>query len=268
MKQDISFFFDLDASTYGDKGVAVYQFKDELVDEFISECVLPFRQAYISDEDLDAGVSENVWADREEGTKMKVPTKPYLKSGEFAEILLYFLSQSLWCPDVNIAPLKWRWKENQDVPCHLTDIVMAKCDDESKPTTDDYLYFVESKAKASALPGNSMDSVMNDAIGGAVKDSVSRAGKIVPYLITKYSHDKEYDMARKIGRFKDSTEVAYRRFFNAAIVVDKGQLESHIGNITADSLKAAQDNKISLFAVPIADLKTVYERMFDELVKV
>ncbi len=268
MALDISRFFDLDVTTYADKGVDVYKFKDGLIDEFVSELVLPFRQAYITDEELDAGIAEGVWKNREEGARMKAPTKPNLKSGEFAEILLYFMSLCLRCPDVNILPMKWRWKENQDMPCHLTDIVLAKCDDEKKPATEDYLYFVESKAKATTLPQTSKDSVMNDAIGGAVNDSVSRAGKTVTYLITKFVHDKDYDMARKIGRFKDSTKVAYKRFSNAAIVVDKEQLNKHIENITADNLKTAQKNNIKLFAVPIANLKTVYERIYDEAVKV
>lgn len=268
MALDISRFFEIDNTSYSDKEVIVYKFKDGQIDEFVSEFILPFRQAYITDEELDTGVAEGVWENREEGTRMKVPTKANLKSGEFAEILLFFISQCLRCKDVNIVPLKWRWKENQDMPCHLTDIVLAKCNDENNPTTDDYLYFVESKAKATALPLKSKDSVMNDAIGGAVKDSVSRAGKTVTYLITKFVHDKEYDKARKIGRFKDSTEVAYQRLSNAAIVVDKNQLDKHIENITADSLEDARRNNIRLFAVPIADLKAVYERMYQEAVKV
>lgn len=268
MEQDISRFFNQDATTYVEKGVIVYQFKDELIDEFVLDFVLPFRQSYISDEELDAGVAEGVWANREEGTKMKLPTTPPLKSGEFAEILLYYLSLCLRCTDVNIAPLKWRWKENQNTPCHLTDIVLAKCIDEKNPTTDDYLYFVESKAKAIPLSDKSKDSVMNDAIDGAVKDSVSRVGKTIPYLITKYVHEKEYDKARKLGRFKESTEVEYKRYSNAAIVVDKNSIDIHIKNITSDKLTEAQKNKISLFAVPIAELKSVYERMYDEAVKV
>ena len=116
------------------------------------------------------------------------------------------------------------------MPCHLTDIVLAKCYDENNPTTNDYLYFVESKARATSLLPNSKDSAMNDAIDGAMKDNVSRAGKTVTYLISKYAHEEKYDMARKIGRFKDSTEVPYLRFSNAAIVVDKSQLEKQLKN--------------------------------------
>ena len=267
MPLDISRFFNIDTTTYAGKGVVVYGFKDELLDEFVSEFLLPFRQAYISNEDLDAGVKEGVWMDKAEGISYHVPTKANLQSGEFSEILLYYLSLCMRCTDVNVAPLKWRWKENQDMPCHLTDIVLIKCDDENNPQTTDYLYFVESKGKAVA-PSKNADSVMNAAILGAENDSVSRAGKTVTYLITKYSKDKEYDKARKVGRFKDSVSVAYQRYSNAAIVVEKDSLDHHISKITDENLDKARKNNISLFAVPIENMKAVYERMYNEVVNV
>ena len=153
------------------------------------------------------------------------------------------------------------------MPCHLTDIVLIKCDDENNPQTTDYLYFVESKGKAVA-PSKNADSVMNAAILGAENDSVSRAGKTVTYLITKYSKDKEYDKARKVGRFKDSVSVAYQRYSNAAIVVEKDSLDHHISKITDENLDKARKNNISLFAVPIENMKAVYERMYKDVVNV
>lgn len=267
MPLNISRFFDIDTDTYADKGVVVYGFKDELLDEFVSEFLLPFRRGYISDDELEAGIAEKVWVDKKEGISTQIPAKAHLKSGEFSEILLFYLSHCLRCPDANVAPLKWRWKENQDMPCHLTDIVLIKCDDEMNPKTDDYLYFVESKGKANA-PSQNGESVMNAAIEGAENDSVSRAGKTVTYLITKYSKDKEYDKARKVRRFKDSVNVGYLRYSNAAIVVEKESLDHHITKITADNLDRARRNNISLFAVPIDNMKALYERMYNEVVNV
>ena len=87
---DISRFFDVDVVTYKDKGVIVYSFKDGLLDEFVADFVLPFRQAYISDQELDEWVANQVLVDREEGVKMLLPTKAYLKSGEFARLLLFW----------------------------------------------------------------------------------------------------------------------------------------------------------------------------------
>jgi hypothetical protein len=109
---------------------------------------------------------------------------------------------------------------------------------------------------------------MNAAILGAENDSVSRAGKTVTYLITKYSKDKEYDKARKVGRFKDSVSVVYQRYSNAAIVVEKDSLDHHISKITDENLDKARKNNISLFAVPIENMKAVYERMYKEIVNV
>jgi hypothetical protein len=48
MPLDISRFFTIDDTIYADKGVVVYGFKDELLDEFVTEFLLPFREAYIS----------------------------------------------------------------------------------------------------------------------------------------------------------------------------------------------------------------------------
>lgn len=265
---DISRFFTLDDTTYADKGIAIYSFKDDLLDEFVSETLLLFRRAYISDEDLNAGVEELVWEDETEGVSAQIPTKAFLQSGEFAEILLFYLSLSMRCPDVNVAPLKWRWKENPDTPCHLTDIILLKCNDERNPSTDDYLYFVESKAKALPPRQDTPHSVMNAAIEGSVNDSVSRVGKTVPYLITKYSKEKDYDKARKVGRFKDSVEVEFQRYSNAAIVVEKSSLNHHISKITKENLEKARRNNISLFAVPIENMKALYQRMYREVVNI
>lgn len=267
MPLDISRFFEMDSDTYADKGVVVYGFKDELMNEFVLEFLLPFRDAYISKEELDAGIAEEVWANEKEGISAQIPTKAHLQSGEFSEILLFYLSHCLRRADANVAPLKWRWKENQDMPCHLTDIILIKCDDERNPKTGDYLYFVESKGKALA-PSKNAESVMNAAIEGAENDNVSRASKTVTYLITKYTKEKEYDKARKVGRFKDSVNVEYQRYSNAAIVVEKSLLDHHITNISAENLEKARRNSISLFAVPIDNMKALYERMYNEVVNV
>lgn len=269
MTFDISPYFDVDKDTYIDKCIVVYKFKDGLTDKFVSEYILPFRRSYISDEELKSGIDEKIWASSIEGVAMHFPSKPYLQSGEFSEILLYFISLCMRCQDANIAPLKWRWKENQDTPCHLTDIVIAKCKDEQNPSVDDYLYFVESKAAATPLSKTSTSSVMNDGIEDAVKDSVSRIGKTIPYLITKYTKEKEYEKARLIKRFRDSVDVVeYKRYSNAAIVVDSESLDIHMKNLTKDNLKQAQKHTISLFAVPIKDMKALYERVYAESLKV
>lgn len=69
-------------------------------------------------------------------------------------------------------------------------------------------------------------------------------------------------------RFDDSVDVDYKRFSNAAIVVEKDSLKQHVENITADYVDLAKLNCINLFAVPIESIKAVYERMYKEVVNV
>ena len=266
MEFDIGKYFVEDGITYKEKGVTVYQFKDELVEEFVKEFLLPFRQAYISDEDLDNGVENEVWTDKVEAISEQIPTLPNLQSGEFSEILLYFISICFRCPEANVIPLKWRWKENQDTPCHLSDIVLMKCMDDENPSEEDFMYVVESKGKAVAPSKNSKFSVMNDAIDGSSKDYVSRSGKMVAYMRKWYNREKNYNMARKVKRFGDSVEVDYQKRYNAAIVVERESLTTHVDNIKEEKLKEAEKNGISLIAVPIRNMKKVYERMYSEVI--
>ena len=260
-------FFVIDNTTFADKGVVVYSFKDELVNEFVLNFLLPFRQAYIADENLEDGLAHKDWDCREEAIGEQLPTKASLRSGEFSEILLYYLSICFRCPDANVKPLKWRWKENQDQPCHLSDIVMMKCEDPEHPSKEDYMYVVESKSKAIPPSRNSNSSVMNNAIKGAVKDYASRSGKMIAYLRKWYNREGRHDIVKKVKRFGDSVNVDYDKRYHAAIVVDRDSLQHHIVNIDANLLQKAQDKQIGLVAVPIAGMKDVYERMYKDVVK-
>lgn len=259
-------FFVIDHTTFADKGVVVYSFKNELVNEFVLNFLLPFRQAYIADENLEEGLAHEDWDSREEAIKEQIPTKASLRSGEFSEILLYYLSLFFRCSDANVKPLKWRWKENQDQPCHLSDIVMMKCEDPEHPSEEDYMYVVESKSKAIPPSRNSYNSVMNSAIEGAAKDYASRSGKMIAYLRKWYNREEKHDLVKKVKRFGDSVNVDYDKRYHAAIVVDKNSLHHHINNIEESHLKLAKDKRISLIAVPIDGMKTVYERMYSEIV--
>lgn len=256
-------YFMEDSTTYQDKGVVVYRFRDDLLDEFISDFILPFRLAYVNTEEIVSGVEHGYWS-RKQGIANQLPTTPMIKSGEFSEILVYFLSLCFRCPDVNVYPLKWLWKENPNTPMHLSDIAMAKCEDCHNPSEDDYLYFVESKAGATPLPKVTSKSVMNDGILGALDDIVSRASKMVTFLIVKFNKEKNYEMADRMNRFQETVKVKYQRRFNAAIVVDSKSLDQHINNTTQENLDKARRLGVELFAIPIAHMKDVYERVLVE----
>lgn len=257
---ELNRYFREDSATYRSQGIIIFDFDDVKSVEFIQDYIIPFRRSYLSDEDLNYEVNNSINI-RKDAIENKLPTLPHLKSGEFGEILMFFLARTFICTDANIAPVKWQWKEHRDAPCHLTDIMLLKCTDSTTPLTTDYVHSIEVKAGATPIGPNK--SRMNDAIEGAHKDKESRIGKMIAYLTTKYAKDRNAEMAKLVKRFDDSTTVHFDRHISAAIVVERDSIPHHIKNISEQSLAQAQKDGIALFAVPIKQLKQMYEQLYD-----
>lgn len=253
-------FFKIDQNTYKDKGIIVFDFDDSRSNDFIANFVIPFRQSYISDELLNMEVSCGVNT-RGEAISNRLPEVKYLQSGEFCEILTFFIAKMFVCPDANIRPVKWRWKETKDQPCHLTDVVLMRYE-ENNPQPTDYIFSSEVKSAATPIGDRLKESRMNEAIEGALKDKNSRIGKMVAYLTTQYMRDSNPAMAKVVKRFADSTTISYERRISAFVVSERDSLKNHIKNITADNMNKVTTNKIALFAVPIKNLKAIYEQLY------
>lgn len=259
--EKISTFFKEDEKTYKKSGIIVFDFDDSKSNEFIENFIIPFRKSYIADEILDLEVRSGV-NKREEAISNRLPEKANLKSGEFSEILVFFLALKFICPDANIRPIKWRWKENKDQPCHLTDIVLMRCNDENNPQTTDYIFSSEIKSAATPIGDKSTASRMNEAIEGALKDKSSRIGKMIAYLTTQYIRDRKSAEARAVKRFDDSTTVSYERRISAIVVSERESLKNHVKNISIENQHKVTNENIALFAIPIKNLKNIYEQLY------
>lgn len=253
-------FFSVD-NTYEHLGIIVYNFDDSKKDEFIENFVIPFRQAYYSDEDLNYEVDSGINT-REIAIENKLPTLSYLKSGEFSEILMFYIASLIICADANVTPIKWRWKDNRDTPCHLADIVLLKCLDKDNPSNEDYFFSMEVKSAATKIGKRSTYSRFNEAIEGAINDKNSRIAKMIAYLTTKYAREREADKALIVKRFEDCTTVAYKKIISAAVVSERDSLQYHVSNISSVNATNVRNDKILLFAVPIANLKILYEELY------
>lgn len=258
---NIQSFFSVDSVTYKDKGIVVFDFDDSRSKEFVDSFVVPFRKSYISNVDLEYEVECGI-NDKHGAIENKLPTTSYLKAGEFSEILFFMLVCLMICPDSNVKPIKWRWKENRDTPCHLTDIMVMRCDDYSNPQETDYVFTSEVKSAATPISSRSSQSRMNDAIEGALKDKDSRIGKMVAYLTTHYAKDRNKEMALRVKRFDDSTTTAYDRKISAVVVSERESLDYHIRNISPENLLRSHNEQIALFAVPMEKLKDIYEQLY------
>lgn len=268
---DILSYFTEDTATYVAQGIVMYIFDETRTDEFLHSALDDYRKAYISDEDLESIVA-GMGTSRNEEIKGVTPTDAVIKSGEFAEILSYYLFLAK-NPEYNVAPLRWRWKEERDRAVHFADIMLLYCPDETKLSKTDKLMTVEVKSRATK-PAKGESSI-NNAIAGALKDSVSREGKTLSFLIQRYKRDKQFDMVNKVKRFEDAVEHPYKTLHNAIAIVDSTYMKDyHIGNLDTNLIaKISEFNKeqeenhhsMAVFVIPMNDLKTKYERLYQEL---
>ena len=200
---DILSFFTEDTTTYSESNIVMYVFDETRTDEFIMNSLDSYRYAYISDEDLSENV-EKMGTARSEEIKEVLPTDPIIQSGEFAEILTFMLFYALY-PEYNVAPLRWRWKEEKNRAVHFADIMLLSCPDEEHPKDTDKVMTVEVKSRATR-PGK-RESSINNAIVGALKDSISREGKTLSFLLQRYKRDNssmteaQKDHWRAVGYF-------------------------------------------------------------------
>lgn len=260
---DLTKYFIVDKQTYQDKGVVMYNFDETKSDKFLEEFIVDFRKAYVSDDTIDFEMNEEVSESREEVIAPRLPELPYMKSGEFAEILYFYIAQTYLVQDADIVPIKWQWKENNNMPCHLSDIIIMRCPDRDNPSPEDYMFMMEIKSGATPLPNKSDKSKMNEAIKGAVKDMTSRAGKLVSYLKAQYVRDRNAQMAKRVQRFAEGIEYPPQKKYSAAVLVDRRSVDKHIVNITDENLRLAKSAKIALFVIPMTDLRNRYEEFYN-----
>lgn len=103
------------------EGLEIYDFTGDTT-TFIQDCVLRFREAYISEEKLERIVAESKKTTRKDAIERRLPQKASNKAGDFGEILSYYLWTETFASDANIRPMKIRWKESPDMPSHLVDV--------------------------------------------------------------------------------------------------------------------------------------------------
>ena len=126
------------------EGLEIYDFTGDTT-TFIQDCVLRFREAYISEEKLERIVAESKKTTRKDAIERRLPQKASNKAGDFGEILSYYLWTETFASDANIRPMKIRWKESPDMPSHLVDVIILRRVDENNACPDDKMYTVESK---------------------------------------------------------------------------------------------------------------------------
>lgn len=236
----------------------IMKLKRDEIEEFTSKLPLGFRRCYVADKELKENLKKlNI--DAYELIRNYIPDKGNIMSGEFGEILSFFILKERCRPLSLLAPKKWLWKLDRNRPIQYTDVILLHMKSE-EPDKTDFLISAEVKTKSkdnrSYLP-------LQDAVAGVIKDSVSRLAVTLCWLREKYVKTASRKGIRYLDRFIESPRFGeYGKQFKAVAVLDEEFLEHEVG-VGVDSLPI--EIQIEILVIAIKSLKAVYERIYKNI---
>lgn len=265
-------YFTEDNSTYAAYGITAYVFDDKNTAQFIRECIVPFREAYIKEAKL-VEIVKVFGTTRKHEIEERIPKTADVKAGDFGEILTYYLAREIWCQDANICPMKWRLKDKKDAASPFTDVLIFRSDVNGANPNDE-LFSFEAKVRATAPSGNYDNKIgykagkakcaFIDAIIDADKDRVSRAAESINYLLTRCKDLGLTVEYKQIIRFAEPyNNVTYKKQYSAVVIVDSKYTARQLAKLPVDLL--VNYPNIRVYFVPIKDLKVLYENVFTQL---
>ena len=276
-----SSYFTINSSLYPQSGLQFYVFDSNKANSFVADCLVPFREAYIANDDVDR-ISNDFSKTREDVIQRRLPEKGKVMSGDFGEILTFYLASQIWSPTANVLPMKWRFKDKKTAASNYTDIMLFELKDESIPSVDDTLYTYEVKTRATNLPNEvypthkkkafvtykdgKLECTFIEAVVDANKDAVERAAETIPYLLTRCEDLGLTELHAKINRFSNPVNKTYRKEYNAVAVIDSSTLSEQMNRLPADLL-SSHPNVGRVFCVPMDNLKEIYEKIYEEMPK-
>jgi len=274
----ISGYFTEDRVTYSTIGIVLYVFDDSKTTSFVKECLIPFRRAYISDEKLDR-IEAKKKSPRKDIINRRLPAPGDVMSGDFGEILTYYMATEIWSPDVDYKPMKWQFKDDPKKASPKTDVVLFQlANDVSHPDTNDKLITYEAKAHATPITGTYKKHkqkqavtlkdgrdccTLLDAVFDADKDRASRAAESIIYLKNKAEDNEDDEFLDVLNRFDKGFSVPYKAEYNAVAIVESNDIDNQIARMPKRLMATFPD--IRLYCMPIKNMKQVYEDIYSQL---
>jgi hypothetical protein len=220
-------------------------------EDFLRCLPTEFRLCYIEDSDLSATAATNGISLSECLEKYVLPDVGNIKSGDFGEILSYFVViENAEKSGFNlVGPKKWQWKErNKAAP--YSDCILFYLPNVRNFSDDDLALTVESKMKAT----KSKEHRIQLAVNGACDDRLSRMAKTLNWLVEKYARLGDMEQKAVAERFKDpATFGPYKKKYKAIALLDStfenGELDLPVENLDG----------ISVIVFSLKDLKDIYE---------
>ncbi|MBL0137061.1 MAG: DUF1837 domain-containing protein [Bacteroidetes bacterium] len=258
MNIDILTHFEESAS---ENGITILTLKEAERYIFFNKLPQPYRCVYLTDEDLEWLTVEFGTSRADEITE-RIPDDPKIMSGEFSEILCFYIIPEKYLPLSNLRPPKWKWKESKNNPAHFTDVILFCQNNLDTPSTDDSLISIESKARATRP--NSKESSLQKAIDDAHKDHVSRLSESLFHVKTKYKGDRNTIAVRQLERFMDVARYpTFIKHFKAIATVDSSFADIHLRNVT--EIPNDVRDTFEVILIKIENLKAAYEHTFTQV---
>ncbi|HEY4787412.1 MAG TPA: Hachiman antiphage defense system protein HamA [Bacteroidales bacterium] len=253
------------------KNFILLSLKDKEWDEFVDKLPVPYKSCYITENELLQRI-ETFSSTKEKELSEILPSLGNIQSGDFGEILSYFLFKEKYKKRNVDGPKKWRWKQDKNVAAPYTDVILFSIKKVGKPSKDDLLISVESKMKATA---NSSYHPIKNAIEGAEKDSVSRIANSLSWLRKKYKDEslkagapkaKLKELVDSIERFiKSETVGEYSKQIKAVAFVDKAFFDDEVKKVV--TVPAISGASFEVIVISIKDLQKAYENVFTKIPK-
>ena len=248
----ISDYFNFDRSLYPASGLCFYVFDNTKAASFVQDCLVPFREAYIATDKLNHIVS-HFPTTRKEAISRRLPRKGNVMSGDFGEILSFYMACQIWSPSVNVIPMKWRFKDSKKDASKYTDVILFELHDADNPSVDDAMFTYEVKTCATGLgdgiykvhvkpsyknyKDGKLECTIIEAVFDANKDAVERAAETIPYLLTRCEDEDLYDLYKQIYRFREAEKTTYNKEYNAVAIVDSTTLSKQMLRMPGDLLQ-------------------------------
>ncbi len=228
-----------------------------------------FLDCYVTKEDLDQRIS-TFGKTRTVELGEILPTEGNIQSGDFGEIICYFIFKEMYKRLNADGPKKWRWKQQNNTPAPFTDVLLFHKVNKVKPHRNDHLISVESKMKA--VTNKSYQPIKN-AIEGAEKDYVSRIAQTLVWLRKKYkdeslkvgaSKSELIELVNQVERYINSeTTGEYVKHLKAVAIVDKSFVDDELSiAYTTPTLNGVE---FEIIVVSVKDLQKAYQKVYSDI---
>lgn len=237
----------------------IYSLKEEYLDDFLNKLPVEFRRCYITDKKLDDLSKKNGESKDDILRKYFLPDVGNIMSGDFGEILSYFMVIDKYNKEgfVVKGPRKWRWKMARNKPAPYSDAVLFHFHKEGKSSKKDKMISIEAKMKATP----SKRHRIQDAIDGAKEDKNSRAVKTLNWLYEKYGRIGMRNAQQKIQRFRKPSKFGtYEKTYKAIAIIEKSLLPDELRK------KVVSDDGIRILVISTNNLKDIYQKTFNNII--